>query len=317
VGRCVIGYLGIDIGGTKVAFRCEHGETGAAEEFSFPWPKPGPDAAEDLRLLGVQVAKALPREQLTAVGVSVPATLDRAGRVVAWPMRPSWTGVDFGAALRSLFPGVPVCVADDGDLAALAEAKEAGCADLVYFGVGTGIGGGIVLDGRSWPGLERASCELGHVVVDRSGARCDCGRRGCVQALASGPATLRRATRLRGGPVTPARLRAGIEAGEPWAVTAVTESALALAAAVVSTGELCAPAATVIGGGFAAGVPVFVTLVAAEVRRLARPGRPPAPVRPAVLGGLSSLHGAVVAARELVRDAQAAEISSRARAASR
>ncbi|MET8852039.1 ROK family protein [Amycolatopsis sp. NPDC004625] len=310
-----MGCLGIDIGGTKVAFRFEHGETGAAAEFSFAWPEPGPDAAADLRLLGTEAAKTLPREQLAAVGVSVPATLDEAGRVLAWPMRPSWTGVDFGAALRSLFPGVPVRVADDGDLAALAEAKAAGCADLVYFGVGTGIGGGIVLDGRSWPG--RASCELGHVVVDRTGARCDCGRRGCVQAVASGPATLRRATRLRGGPVTPSQLRAGIETGEPWAVTAVTESARALAAAVVSAGELCAPAATVIGGGFAAGVPVFVTLVAAEVRRLARPGRRPAPVRPAVLGGLSSLHGAVAAARELVHDAQAAEISSSARAASR
>lgn len=245
----------------------------------------------------------------------MPATLDPAGRVVAWPMRPSWTGVDFGAALRAWFPDVPVCIADDGDLAALAEAKAAGCADLVYFGVGTGIGGGIVLDGRSWPG--RASCELGHVVVDRSGPRCACGRRGCVQALASGPATLHRATRLRGEPTDPARLRAGIEAGEPWAVTAVTESARALAVAVVSIGEVCAPATTVIGGGFAAGVPVLVPLVAAEVRRLARPGRRPAPVRPAVLGGLSSLHGAVVAAREKKREAQAPEISSKARAASR
>ncbi|WP_276204622.1 ROK family protein [Amycolatopsis vancoresmycina] len=307
----------MDIGGTKVAFRFEHGEPGAAEEFSFAWPEPGPDAAADLRLLGAEAARTLPRERITAVGVSVPATLDGTGRVLAWPMRPSWTGVDFGAALRSLFPGVPVRAADDGDLAAIAEAKAAGCADLVYFGVGSGIGGGIVLDGRSWPGFERASCELGHVVVDRAGARCDCGRRGCVQALASGPATLRRATRLRGSPVTPAQLRAGLGAGEPWAVAAVTESARALAVAVVSAGELCAPAATVIGGGFAAGVPDFVPLVAGEVRRLARPGRRPAPVRPAVLGGLSSLHGAVAAARELGRDAQAGETSSRARAASR
>jgi kanosamine 6-kinase len=257
------------------------------------------------------------RERITAVGVSVPATVDRAGRVVAWPTRPSWTGADFGAALRSLFPAIPVCFADDGDLAALAEARAENCADLVYFGVGTGIGGGIVLGGRSWPGLARASCELGHVVVDRSGARCDCGRRGCVQALASGPATLRRAAESRGAAVTATQLRDGIAAGAPWALPAVTESARALAVAVVSAGELCAPSLTLIGGGFAAGIPVFVTLVAEEVRRLARPGREPAPVRPAVLGGLSSLHGAVLAARDLVRDAQSAESSSRARAASR
>ncbi|UOZ02739.1 ROK family protein [Amycolatopsis sp. WQ 127309] len=307
--------MGIDIGGTKVAFRTEREKTGEVTEFSVTWPDPAAGAAADLRLLGAQVAKLPPR--ITAVGVSVPATVDRTGRVVAWPGRPSWTGVDFGAALRSLFPGVPACFADDGDLAAIAEARAAHCADLVYFGVGTGVGGGIVLDGRPWPGLARASCELGHVVVDRSGTRCDCGRRGCVQAVASGPATLRRAARTRGAAVTAAQLRDGIAAGAPWAVSAVTESAGALAAAVVSVGELCDPALVLIGGGFAAGVPGFVPLVAEEVRRLARPGHEPAPVRPAVLGGLSSLHGAVLAARDLTRAGQSAEISSSARAASR
>jgi kanosamine 6-kinase len=290
--RCVIGYLGIDIGGTKVAVRVEP----AAAGFSFTWPESGGVHA-DVALLRDKLAGL--RTDVTAVGVSLPATADSAGRVVAWPSRPGWAGLDFAGVLRELFPGVPACVADDGDLAAVAEARAADCADLVYFGVGTGIGGGIVLGGRACPGLTRASCELGHLVVDRTGDRCDCGRRGCVQALASGPATLRRAARARGAAVAPAELRRGLAAGESWAETAVGESAAALAAAVVSVGELCDPVLSVIGGGFAAAMPGFVELVAAQVKELARPGHEPAPVRAAVLGGLSSLHGAVLAARGL------------------
>ncbi|UJW29883.1 ROK family protein [Saccharothrix sp. AJ9571] len=310
-------YLGIDIGGTKVAFRAES-PAGEVAEFSFAWPEWDRGAPEDLRLLADGLAKlaASVREPITAAGVAFPATVDRTGRVVTWPGRPSWSGMDFDAALRALLPGVPARFADDGDLAALAEARVANCANLVYFGVGTGIGGGIVLDGRPRPGLARASCELGHLVVDRFGERCDCGRRGCVQAVASGPATLRRAARARGAAVTPAELRRGLANAERWAETAIIESAGALAAAVVSVGELCDPGLSVIGGGFATAMPGFVDLVALHVRSLVRPGHEPAPVRPAVLGGLSSLHGAVLVAREAA-GVQSAEISSRALAASR
>lgn len=318
-------FLGIDIGGTKVALRAEHEGSAEVSEYSFAWPGPGLDVAEDLRLLRERVVVTVPQESITAAGVSVPATVDSAGKVVAWPVRPSWVGLDFGAELRAIFPGVPVCFADDGDLAAVAEARAADCADLLYVGVGTGIGGGIVLDGRPCPGLTRASCELGHVVVTGSGEVCDCGRRGCVQAAASGPATLRRAARAHGGDVTAARLRYGIEAGESWAVSAVTKSAEALAALIVTVAELCAPNLALIGGGFAAGIPALVPLVAEEVGRLTRLGHEPPPVRPALLGGLSSLHGAVLAARDLAGAAGGAasgaapstEISSRARAASR
>ena len=89
-----------------------------------------------------------------------------------------------------------------GNVAALAEAHAAGRPDLLYLGVGTGVGGGIVLGGRLLPGPSRGSCEIGHLIVDRSAARCDCGRRGCVQSVASGPAVLRRAARGRGAEVT-------------------------------------------------------------------------------------------------------------------
>lgn len=300
--------LGIDIGGTKVALRAEN-SAGASYDVSFRWPEgrpddaPGEGFARDVAELSRRLAPApgSRREPVTAVGVALPALLDAEGRVAAWPGRPSWEGARPLEALAGLFPRAGIVWADDGDLAALAEAEAAGCADLLYIGVGTGIGGGVICGGRPLPGPGLGSCEVGHVVVDHSGGqRCDCGRLGCVQALASGPATLRRAAELRGGPVEFAALRDGVAAGAPWAVGALEPAVRALAALVVSVAELTRPRLALIGGGFAAGVPDLVPRVEDELARLARPGMSVPVVRRAALGGLSSLSGAVALARRTV-----------------
>nr|AXL06030.1 ROK family protein [uncultured bacterium] len=290
-------HLGIDVGGTKVALRVET-DVGCVDETTFPWA-PRHSAAQDLAQLADQVAELRARigTPPRAVGVAMPATVDPAGRVVSWPSRPEWTGLDLGAALQALFPEAAVAWADDGDLGALAEAREAGCDDLLYVGVGTGVGGGLVLRGEPCPGLGRGSFEIGHMIVEMGGARCVCGRRGCLQAIASGPATLRRAELLRGGDVTYDQLREALRDGRPWAVTAIEQTCRALAAAVTGVQELVQPGRTLIGGGFAAGIPEIVGRVSEHLADLARPGQPPLPVEPATLGGLSSLRGAVSLAR--------------------
>ncbi|MFK3982413.1 ROK family protein [Micromonospora sp. NPDC050397] len=294
-----ISYLGIDVGGTKVALRAE-GAGRAPYEVAFTWPVPSV-VGRDLEALAgwVDAVRAEWPEPLAGVGVAMPATLDGAGRVVTWPSRAAWTGLDLGAELRSLFPDVRVSCADDGDLAAAAEAREAGCRDLLYIGIGTGVGGGLVLDGQIRPGLGRGSCELGHVIVDRFGPRCDCGRRGCLQAVASGPAILRRAAELRHQPVTFAELTEAMGRHRSWALTAVNDACAALSVAIVSLTELVRPTLVLIGGGVAAALPSLVPTVSTLAAGLARPGQPVPPVRPAALGGLSSLHGALLLARGL------------------
>jgi kanosamine 6-kinase len=97
--------------------------------------------------------------------------------------------------------------------------------------------------------------------------------------------------------VTFAQLRAASAAGQAWALSAVAESCAALAVAVISLGELLHPSLVLIGGGFAAGLPGFVSTVAGHTASLARPAHPPAPVRAAGFGALSSLHGAILLAR--------------------
>ncbi|MFI6024643.1 ROK family protein [Amycolatopsis magusensis] len=279
-------HLGIDVGGTKVAFRM--GERSGEMRWA-----PFRDIRADL----ARIAEAV-RElgEPDAVGVAMPATVDHTGKVTTWPSRPGWTGADLYTLFDEIFPSTPVGFADDGDLAAVAEADAAGCADLVYFGVGTGIGGGIVSGGRPWPGLAHGSCELGHLIVDRNGPACGCGRSGCVQALASGPATLRRAAGLLGHEPGFDEFCQAYQDARGWALVAVQESCAALAAAAVGIAELAHPSRVLIGGGFAAALPGFAAEVAAQAKTLAANGKPVVPIQPAALGGLSSLHGAVLLA---------------------
>ncbi|MFF4754514.1 ROK family protein [Streptomyces sp. NPDC002514] len=294
-----MGYLGIDVGGTKVALRLE-AEGQDPVESVFRWPQRAPSADADVAELRRHTDALLCRwrRPVTSVGVAMPATVNEAGRVSAWPGRPAWQGLDLRGAFGALFPGTAVRMADDGDLAALAEADAAGCRNVVYLGVGTGIGGGIVHDGRPFPGPAAGSCEIGHMTVDRFGPRCGCGRLGCLQALASGPATLGRAAGLVGRDVGFADLREAVAGRWPWAAAALRETCSALAAAVVSLAELAHPELVVIGGGFADGLPALVPEVAARAAELARPGGPRPVIRGAALGGLSSLYGALLLARE-------------------
>ncbi|MEV5714336.1 kanosamine kinase [Amycolatopsis mediterranei] len=289
-------HLGIDVGGTKVAFRVESGSA-CVEETSFSWGARH-SAEDDLAQLAGHVARLRERigTPLEAVGVAMPGTVGADGRVATWPSRPEWTGVDLKTALHTLFPEAAVAWADDGDLGALAESRASGCENLLYIGIGTGIGGGLVLGGVPCPGLGRGSFEIGHVIVEMGGVRCVCGRRGCLQALASGPATLRRASLLRGADVTYFRLQRALRNGEPWAADALEGTTRALAAAVTGVQELVHPDRVLIGGGFAAGIPEIVPSVSGFLADLVRQGQAALPVEPAALGGLSSLRGAVALA---------------------
>ncbi|MEV6171992.1 ROK family protein [Streptomyces sp. NPDC051954] len=291
-------HLGVDIGGTKVALRVEAADTRCVHETVFTW-HPRHSADRDIAQLAHHIGELCEGlgTSLRAVGVAMPATVGADERITAWPSRPEWTGTDLGAALRPLFPDAAVAWADDGDLGALAEARLAGCDDLLYMGVGTGIGGGLVMGGELCPGLGRGSFEIGHTVVELDGPQCVCGRRGCLQAIASGPATLRHAARLRGSDVDFDALRQAWCDGQPWAVAALRRTCRALAAAAVSVQELVHPQLLLLGGGFAIGIPGLDTLVSAELDRLARPGQPQLRVEPASLGALSSLRGAVELAR--------------------
>jgi glucokinase len=147
-------------------------------------------AADLLRdLLGAR------RSALRGVGCSIPGPLDRkTGRVLLSPNL-EWRNVPFGCLLSEALH-LPVAMDDDARCAAIGEwwrgaGRQARC--LLYIVVGTGVGGGLVIDGRPVYGADDAAGEIGHTIVAPSGPRCSCGQRGCLEAVASGPAIERAA----------------------------------------------------------------------------------------------------------------------------
>ncbi|MFZ5767091.1 MAG: ROK family protein, partial [Bacillota bacterium] len=186
---------------------------------------------------------------------------------------------------------------------------------VVYFTLGTGVGGAVVWDGRIFPGARGGAGELGHLIVEAGGQPCPCGGRGCLEAYASGPALVRRmqAALAAGGgasvlaavsPLTAAAVVEAVRQGDALAARVWEETMRYLAAGVVSAVHAFNPDVVVIGGGLAAAG----DLLFEPVRRLVREGGMPylvreLEIRPAALGRDAGVVGAAALAQEtLVQD---------------
>ncbi|MFD5270840.1 ROK family protein [Streptomyces sp. NPDC058335] len=286
--------LAVDIGGTKLALRAV--AAGAAvHERTVPWPAGG-DAGSQSDLLETSVAEAIGAlgGAPARIGVAAAPNVGADGRVVSWPSRPDWVG----RSLRAPFvgSGAEVLFGDDATLAGLAEARSTGSRDLVYLGIGTGVGGGLVSGGRLLTGAWGTAGELGHLVVDPEGPRCRCGTRGCLQAVVSAEALAAHASAARGLTTTTAELVAGVERTEPWAERTLDHAADVIARALRILVELVQPAHVTIGGGLGAALAPLPGRVARCLSATVRPGRPLPEVGPAVHGPHSSLAGAALLA---------------------
>jgi glucokinase len=258
--------------------------------------------------------------ELEGVGVGSPGDVDAtAGTVTSARNLPDWEGTfALGDALSEAL-GTRVALGNDVQVATDAEALlGAGRPYRSLLGVfwGTGVGGGIVLDGRPWVGRGAAG-EIGHVVVKRGGARCTCGRRGCMEAYAGrGAMELRARSREKRGAKTSLfeimhdrgreRLTSGVWAraldrDDPLAGELMDDAVAALGAGVASAQNLLDVEAIIIGGGLGIrlGEPYAERIRHAMLPHLFDDAHPPA-VHVASLGDL----GGAVGASLLVRDSQ-------------
>ena len=185
--------LGIDIGRTKIAAGRVDAEGRILARSLTPTR-----SAEGFEVSYAQVCGAIAAhwdDTVEAVGVCAPGPLDpRRGVVLNPPEWPGWRDVPLRALLERRF-GVPVRVDNDANAAGLAEYRFGagqGCASLLYVTLSTGIGAGIILDGRIYYGKNGLAGEAGHVTVDyRSEVVCGCGAPGCIEVLCSGNAIAR------------------------------------------------------------------------------------------------------------------------------
>ena len=192
--------VGVDIGGTKVAAGLVDREGAIKSQTRTPMVA-NRDAGEGLAavisaidVLFAQDAKA--RTKIRGIGICAPGPLDpHTGVIVNPPNVPCWRNFPLAAEVAKVYD-VPVKVENDANAAALAEAiwgAGRGFHHIFYATIGTGIGTGLVCDKRIYNGRTGAAGEGGHMSIDYNGPRCGCGKPGCIEILAAGPAIARRA----------------------------------------------------------------------------------------------------------------------------
>ncbi|ADU50628.1 ROK family protein [Thermaerobacter marianensis DSM 12885] len=304
--------LGIDLGGTKIALGLVDRRGKVLADVTLPTEATaGPAAAMDrLAAAARQLAARADRKPLAAgVGAPGPLLLPE-GRFTGTPNLPGWNGFALRDELARRL-GIPVAVNNDANAAALAEARLGagrGAAVMVYVTVGTGIGGGLVVGGKLFSGVNGNGVEIGHTTLDPDGPPCGCGNRGCWEALASGPALARLAgerlgpsPRRPGGQWTAKDLLEAAAAGDPAARAVADEYARRLGVGLANAVNAFNPDRLVLGGGVMARYDLLAPAMEAEMRRRALPANAAAvALAPATLGKRAGLVGAALLAWDLL-----------------
>lgn len=195
--------------------------------------------------LGVELRNVI------AAGIGIPGPVDRAsGKAGSATILPSWVGLSIAAEMTQRL-GVPVEIENDANLGALAELTwGAGkdCSNFAYVKAATGIGAGIVIDGRLLRGASGTAGEIGHTTLDEAGALCYCGNRGCLETVASGPAILRLVGPVNGESLTLSRLVELASDGDLRCRRAISDAGREIGVAVAGLCNIINPERVIVGG---------------------------------------------------------------------
>ena len=294
--------LALDIGGTKIAAGIVDAEGQLLHQNRQPTPR-GNDPDEVWAAAQTTIAYALAAAggDVGGVGISSAGPIHLDDGAISPVNIPAWRRFPVVARTAAAVPGVPVRLAGDGLCMALGEhwrGAGQGAAFMLGMVISTGIGGGLVLDGKPYSGRTGNAGHVGHVVVDADGPPCACGGRGCVEAIASGPHMVSWA-RSQGWSGADAKALAGDAArGNAVALRAFDRGARAVAAMIASVAAVCDVDLVVIGGGVAnAGPVLFDPLHAALREHLGLDFINGLRVVPAALGGDAGLVGAAALLR--------------------
>jgi glucokinase len=256
--------IGVDVGGTKIlaGVVARDGAVGRTVEVETTTAGQGPFLEELDGLVDELLA-----DGALAIGVGVPMNLDRRTGVGLGAVNLPLRSLDLAGHFRDRF-ALPVGVENDGNALALAEWRVGagqGATDIVALALGTGVGGGVVLDGS----LYRGWAELGHVVVVADGPPCQgsCHGRGHLEAVASGEAAERAAIELWGEGADAHRLVQAALSGDAAAASALERIGRYLGIAIGSFANIFAPDLVVVGGGFGTAAWELLSGPAAEAAR--------------------------------------------------
>lgn len=264
-------FVGVDVGGTKVAAGLvnEDGEISAQVRVAMAADS---SAQRGLDSVLSAIAHVIPHDGkgIAGIGICAPGPLDpKTGVILNPPNIPCWRNFPLAAAVRKKY-SVPVKVDNDANAAALAEARwgaARGYRHVFYATIGTGIGSGIVFDGKIYHGRTGSAGEGGHVSIDQHGPICNCGKPGCIEIFASGTALANRArtevqARAKSSmlemahddvdAITGLIIGKAADLGDPLAKRIIAEAVEMLALWLSNIVDLLDPDVIVIGGGAAA-----------------------------------------------------------------
>lgn len=267
--------IGIDIGGThmKGGIVDAQGKLKAKESLKTDAKGGSEKILASLGGLIISLQGIAREEGLTidAVGIGVTGQVDhRSGTIVGGieGKIPGWIGTPVKDRIEKEF-GPPVVVDNDGNVSAIAEYKVGagvGTSSMASITIGTGIGGGLILDGKLFRGSAGVAGELGHVCIDRDGPFCDCGNRGCLEAYVSGPAMIRmvlehinrgqetsilRLANNRRDAINPEIVGLAAREGDKLAMAVIEEISRSLGVGLANIVNVLCPEVIVIGGGVA------------------------------------------------------------------
>ncbi len=187
-------YAGIDLGGTfiKCGILSESGEILIKDQIPTGKDRPYGLIARDMADFVCELASRV-GVTVSGIGIGSPGAINSATGIIVYSNNIAWENVPLGEEVSKL-TGLPVKVANDANVAALGEGFVGGgrkYSSYVVITLGTGVGGGVIIDGKLFEGNFSAGTELGHMVIKVGGASCSCGRRGCFEAYSSATALIR------------------------------------------------------------------------------------------------------------------------------
>ena len=271
--------LGIDLGGTKSAALIGTSEGTILARVAATTPAAGgPDAIVPFLIDLARQARAQAPGPVVGIGISAGAPADaQRGLVYSAPNLPGWAagGVALTEIFSQAFGGLPATLENDADATALAEYRFGagkGARTIAFLTIGTGIGAGLILDGRLHRGAEGAGGEVGHIAVEPEGRPCKCGLHGCLEAYASGPSLVRIAVEngFAGEPTGPAVIAAARN-GDRAATDAVALAATMLGRGIATLTMLFNPERIVLGTLAVHAGDLMLPIIRAEVEALTWP----------------------------------------------
>jgi len=291
--------IGIDIGGTTIKF----GQFKLTGALIKQWEIPTQTAFDGMFILNdIEASLSLEVNLLDVkgIGFGVPGPVN--GTVVLEAVNLGWKHLDFKEKFQVKLPHIPITVDNDANVAALGEAmaRDEAYPSMVFFTLGTGVGGGIIIDQKIVEGAHGAGGELGHMIIDLNGSLCNCGQKGCLETIASATGVVRLAKK-HGSDLTDAKaVFDAAKAGDLKALSAIDEMTDALALAMQHVAVTVDPDAFVIGGGVSKAGSFLIDKVKEKYQKMAFSDTKHVAFEQALLGHNAGMYGAFQAIKQKV-----------------